>query len=339
MASGLTVAVTGPTGEIGRSVLAELERSDEVQRVLGMARRPFDPAARGWTKTEYRRGDVLDRATVDELVADADVVVHLAFVIFGDDREETQRVNLQGTRNVFEAALAAGTKRLIYTSSVAAYGFADANPDVLTEDVAPSGTDDFYYSAQKAELEGLLHELLDGTGVEAYIFRPCIVGGPDAPALINQVVKTFQVGGRFPLERDLIRMIPGATPVLPDPGMSFQLVHHDDCATLIVAAIEGQGTPGIYNIAGSGTITMKEIARELGWRTVPVPGVAVSATSELVARLGRLLPQDFAWIAVARRSVKMDTAKARREMSWEPRYDTQQVLELTVKGAKAAGIL
>ena len=336
---GLTVAVTGPTGEIGRSVLAGLERSDKVDRVLGMARRPFDPAARGWKKTEYRRGDVLDRASVDELVAEADVVVHLAFIIFGDDREETQRVNLQGSRNVFEAAVAADAKRLVYTSSVAAYGFDKANPDVLTEDVEPSGTDDFYYSAQKAELEGLLHELLDGTEVETYIFRPCIVGGPDAPILINEVVKTFQVGGKYPLERELVRIVPGATPVLPDPGMKFQLVHHDDCASLIVAAIEGQGSPGIYNIAGSGTITMKDIASELGWRTVPLPELAVKATSELVTRLGSLLPQDFAWIAVARRPVTMDTAKARREMGWEPRYDTKQVLTQTVEGAKASGII
>ena len=117
-----------------------------------MARRPFDPAEHGWKRTEYRRGDVLDRASVDELVADADVVVHLAFIIFGG-RDETREINLEGSRNVFEAAVDAGAQRLVYTSSVAAYGFHDDNPDVLTEDVPPRGTRDFYYSAQKAELE------------------------------------------------------------------------------------------------------------------------------------------------------------------------------------------
>src|SRR5918998_251001 len=78
---GLTVAVTGPTGEIGRSAIRALERSDEVQRIVGMARRPFDPAAHGWRKTSYRQGDILDRAAVDRLVRGADVVLHLAFVI------------------------------------------------------------------------------------------------------------------------------------------------------------------------------------------------------------------------------------------------------------------
>src|SRR5512134_3560063 len=92
----LTVAVTGPTGDIGRSVIRALERSPEVGRVLGMARRPFDPAAHGWRRTEYRRGDVLDPGSVEGLVAGADVVVHLAFIIFGR-LEETREVNLRGS--------------------------------------------------------------------------------------------------------------------------------------------------------------------------------------------------------------------------------------------------
>ena len=56
-----------------------------------MARRPFDPAAQGLRKTEYRQGDVLDRAAVDALVAEADVVVHLAFIIMGGHEETRQR--------------------------------------------------------------------------------------------------------------------------------------------------------------------------------------------------------------------------------------------------------
>ena len=121
----LTVAVTGPTGDIGKAFVRALERSRSVGKVLGMARRPFDPEAQGWRKTEYRQGDVLDRKGVDALVAEADVVVHLAFIIFGGP-QETREVNLKGSRNVFEASAASKrTKRLVYASSVAAYGFHD----------------------------------------------------------------------------------------------------------------------------------------------------------------------------------------------------------------------
>ena len=59
----LRIAVTGPTGEIGISTIEALEADPDVERIVGMARRPFDPDARGWSKTEYRQGDILDHAS------------------------------------------------------------------------------------------------------------------------------------------------------------------------------------------------------------------------------------------------------------------------------------
>ena len=169
--AGLTVAVTGPTGEIGQAVVAALERSREVGRVLGMARRAFDPLERGWKKVSYRRGDVLDRGAVADLVRDADVVVHLAFIIMGG-RRESSAVNLEGSRNVFEAAVTAGVERLVYASSVAAYGFDGANPQPLTEDVAARGTTGHDYFAEKAAVEAQLSETLAGGSTAASSFVP-----------------------------------------------------------------------------------------------------------------------------------------------------------------------
>ena len=70
--------------------------------------------------------------------------------------KESRAVNLDGSRNVFEATVAAGAQRLVYASSVAAYGFHRENPQPLTEDVPARGTAAHYYSAQKAEVEALL---------------------------------------------------------------------------------------------------------------------------------------------------------------------------------------
>ena len=76
--SELTVAVTGPTGTFGFGLIPLLQAEDRVARIVGIARRPFDPAAYGWTKLEYRRGDVRDEAALLDAFAGADVVVHLA---------------------------------------------------------------------------------------------------------------------------------------------------------------------------------------------------------------------------------------------------------------------
>jgi UDP-glucose 4-epimerase len=326
--SGLTVAVTGPTGEIGRAVLSALERSTEVERVLGMARRPFDPAAHGQKKVSYRQGDVLDPTAVAELVRDADVVVHLAFLIMGGPRE-TRAVNLEGSRNVFQAAASAGVKRLAYASSVAAYGFHAENPQPLTEEVPARGTASHYYSAQKAEVEATLHEVLDGTSTAAYILRPCIVGGPDAPLLIDSLPYT-QISERLP--GPVLRLLDGVPilkPVLPDPGVSFQLIHHDDVASAMRAAVLGRGTPGIYNLASSGELTVKDLARELGWYSIPVPELAIDVVAEMVGRLG-FLPAQAQWVAAFREPMIMDVAKARRELRWRPKHDALQTLRTTI---------
>src|SRR4051812_50168386 len=127
---GLTVAVTGPTGEIGKPFIRALERSKDVDRIIGMARRPFDPAAHKFRKTEYRQGDVLDRAAVDALVAGADVVVHLAFIVVSASGR-TRDINVEGSRNVFAAAAAAGAKRLLYSPPVAADRLPEAGGGLL----------------------------------------------------------------------------------------------------------------------------------------------------------------------------------------------------------------
>src|SRR4051794_4445338 len=144
MAEGLTVAITGPTGDLGVSIVTALERSRRVKRIVGMARRPFDPAEHRWRKTEYRQGDVQDEASVRDLVKGADVVVHLAFAILSAG-DATRELNVEGSRNVFQAAVKAGTERILYASSVAAYGFHDDNPDWLTEEVPPRGSPEHFY--------------------------------------------------------------------------------------------------------------------------------------------------------------------------------------------------
>jgi UDP-glucose 4-epimerase len=329
---GLTVAITGPTGDIGRALLRALDDAPEVDRVIGMARRPFDPGKFGLEKTEYRQGDVLQRESLDELLEGADVLVHLAFIILGG-REETQRINLEGTRNVFEAATSAGLPRFVYTSSVAAYGFHEENPQPLTEEVVPKGTDDFYYSAQKAELERELHRLVDGSEVDTYVFRPSIVAGGDALMLIRAIMEQLQLGGRLPQVTAFMKSVPFLKPVLPDPGTPFQLVHQDDVAQALVAAITGRGEPGIYNLAGDGTISFGDLASALGWYSVPVPNVAVDVTAELVARVP-FAPAELQWINAARVPVIMDTAKARQKLGWQPAYDTRETLADTVAAAR-----
>jgi UDP-glucose 4-epimerase len=333
----LTVAVTGPTGSIGIALLRALEKDESIGRVIGMARRPFDPSELGLYKTEYRQGDILDRASVEAVVDGADVVVHLAFVIFGTP-DEAHEVNLQGSRNVFEATFEAKAKRLVYTSSVAAYGYHEDNPELLTEDVPARGTPEHYYSAHKADLEKMLENIGRNYDTEVYVFRPCIVAGPTALDLVERI-PYVQLSERIPDPvKKLVGTIPLLRPVIPDPGIPVQLVHEDDVASALTLAIRGEGEPGAYNLAGEGDLSIADIAHSLGWYSIPIPELAVDATARIVSRLP-MLPASASWVHALRAPVLMDCTKARVHLGWKPEKDAMETLAETIQAARARGLV
>ena len=322
-ASGPTVVVTGATGEIGKPFVRALELTPEVGRVLAMARRPFDPGQLGWNKTEYRQGDILDRAAVDELVGEADVVVHLAFIVV-KATAGSYDINIEGSRNVFEATVAASVPRLIYTSSLAAYGYHN-HEGPLTEDMPTRGTERHAYSHQKAAVERVLHEALAGSTTDAYVFRPCVVAGPEAPALLD-LLPYLRLEHKLPaVVLRALGAVPGLKPVLPDHGVPFQLVHHDDVATALVAGVLGRGSPGVYNLAGAGAVRWSDVATELDWYTVPIPKQGIDVTANIVGRIP-FLAVEAGWLEAMRVPMLMDCTRARQELGWQPAYDGRETL-------------
>jgi UDP-glucose 4-epimerase len=326
---GLTVAVTGPTGDLGIALVDALEKSRQVKKIVGMARREFDPRDQGWKKTEYRQGDVQDKKSVRDAVKGADVVVHLAFAILSAS-DATRAINIDGSRNVFDAAVEAGAERIAYASSVAAYGFHADNPDWLTEDVEPRGTPEHFYSQQKAEVEGVLAQaLLKTTKTHAWVFRPCIVAGPQAQTLLEEI-PYFRLGEALPDRvAALVSSMPILKPVLPDPGTPFQLVHEDDVASAFIAGIHGRGAPGPYNLAGNGTLSMSDLADELGWYSIPLPRQAVGVTADVIARMPNL-PAIVAWIHSVRKPVLLKTDRAKKELGWKPEHTSKATLKALV---------
>ena len=335
---GLTVTVTGPTGDLGVAIVSALERSRRVKRVVGMARRPFEPDVVGWKKTEYRQGDVQDPASVRDAVKGADVVVHLAFAILSAS-DATHSINVEGSRTVFEEAAKAGAERICYASSVAAYGFHQENPDWLTEDIEPRGTPEHHYSAQKAEVESVLAQvLLRRTKTAAYVFRPCIVAGPRAQTLLEEIPYVRLSEAMPDAVVRLLGLMPMLRPVIPDPGTRFQLVHEDDVASAFVAGVAGKGAPGPYNLAGGGTLKMGDLAAALGWYTIPVPELAVEATAEVITRIP-ISPPQLAWIHSVRKEVLMKTDRARKELGWKPKYTGRRTLTELVAAHRAEEVM
>jgi UDP-glucose 4-epimerase len=175
---------------------------------------------------------------------------------------------------------------------------------------------------------------VSGTSTATYVFRPCIVGGPDSPALVDQL-PFVRASAALPAQvRRLLDALPTPAPVLPDFGVPLQLVHADDVAQALVAAVMGRGEPGIYNLAATGEISLSDLAREMGWNSVRLPKSAVDLTGALVEKVP-FTPAGMEWIQALRVPVVMDTTRARRELNWQPSYDAMETLRQTVAGARA----
>src|SRR5918912_126691 len=280
----LTVAVTGPTGTFGFGLMPLLQSDKRIARIIGIARRPFDPAEHGWTKMEYRQGDVRDPEALEQAFAGADVVVHLAFMITGNaDRATIRAINVDGTLNAFRAAAAAGAKRFVYASSVAAYGFHADNPVGMDEDWPVRPAAHLFYAQEKAEIEGHLTEQAAAhPELELYLLRPPIVLGRHAMGAKDLVPGPLGRLGR--LVDGGLRRVPLPLPLLA-PDLPLQFIHEDDVGQALLLCILGDGPPGAYNIAADGVLSGTDIARELGLAPISIPARVLHRAAGAAASL------------------------------------------------------
>jgi nucleoside-diphosphate-sugar epimerase len=328
----LAVAVTGPTGTFGFGLMPLLESEPRVGRVVGIARRPFDPLEHGWTKMEYRRGDVRDPDALRDAFEGADAVVHLAFMITGTASAEAIRaINIEGTLHAFRAARDAGAKRFVYASSVAAYGFHPDNPIGMTEDWPTRPAARLFYAREKAELEQLLEEEVSTTSEPSlYLLRPPIVLGPHAVGAKEAVPRPVaRVGSRL---LDLVNRLPIPVPMLA-ADVKLQFIHEADVGQALLKCVLGEGPPGAYNIAADGVLTATDVVRELGLSPIPIPARVVHRAARAAASLPLppLVSPATGWVEVLSHPAIMDTTKARDELGWQPHYTAVQALRETVR--------
>jgi nucleoside-diphosphate-sugar epimerase len=116
---------------------------------------------------------------------------------------------------------------------------------------------------------------------------------------------------------------------LPTPDMQLQLIHEDDVGQALHLCALGAGPPGAYNIAGDGLVTVADVVRELGLRPLPIPGRLVQAGARALSQLPSPAPA-LEWVEAASHPAIMDTAKARAELGWTPRYTALEALRSTL---------
>jgi UDP-glucose 4-epimerase len=309
----MRVVVTGATGNVGTSVLAALGREPGVDEIVGLARRIPQLAL---PKVTWCEADVTS-SPLRPIFEGADAVVHLAWAIQpSHDEAAMERVNVDGSARVFGAAAEAGVGALVYASSVGTYSPGPKDEPVdeswPTEGIATSA-----YSRHKVRVERLLDELAAGSRMRVVRLRPGLIFKRDAASEIRR----FFIGPLLP--NMLVR--PRLIPFVPDtPRLVFQAVHADDVGEAYRQAVV-RPVEGAFNIAAEPTIGPDQLASLLHARKVPVPAGLLRGAASLTWR-AHLQPADAGWIDLALGVPVMDTARARRELDWEPRTSSLEAL-------------
>jgi nucleoside-diphosphate-sugar epimerase len=249
---------------------------------------------------------------------------------------------VEGTLNAFRAAAAAGARRFVYASSVAAYGFHSDNPVGMTEEWPVRPAARLFYAKEKAELEHLLRaeaatldvprpDAAASAGPALYLLRPPLVLGPHAVG-----AKDLLPGPLAPLGRKLATLAAravraGRVPRLPVllPSMPFQCVHEDDLGDALLRCVVAAGPPGAYNVAADGILTSADVAREFGLLPLPLPAKPMQLAARAAATLP-FLPPAAQWIEAASHPAIMDTTRAKSELGWAPRYTALESLRDTL---------
>ncbi|GGL84534.1 UDP-glucose 4-epimerase [Pseudooceanicola nanhaiensis] len=249
---------------VGRALVAEMQGTDIV--ATDLARGPLPDIVR------FRTVDVTGKDPARVIGAEApEVVVHLASIVTpppGMAREAAFAVDVTGTRNVLEACLKHGVRRLVVTSSGAAYGYHADNPVPLRESDPCRGNPEFAYADHKRQVEEMLAEArAEHPGLEQVVLRVGTVLGAGTE---NQITALFH--------RKALLAVRGAE-------SPFVFIWTKDLARILRRAAT-DGPPGIYNVAGSGTLSVEEIAVRLGKPVRRVPPWALKAALGLARPLG-----------------------------------------------------
>ena len=248
----MKVLLTGISGIAGRLVARKLLETGH--EVLGIDKRSWPNAPEG---IEMHRVDIRKRGAEEVFRHEKpDAVIHMATVTHLNQRSEDRyKINLQGTRAVFEHSHTYGVKQVVFIGRHTFYGASADSPLYPTEDAPPQSVNTF------PELSDLVAaDLYAGSALWRHpeictsILRLCYTLGPAGHGTLAGFLK----GRRVP------------TPLGFDP--LFQFLHEDDMATAIVLGLDKK-LKGVYNVAGPRPVPLSVLIRESGRQVIPVPEV------------------------------------------------------------------
>jgi UDP-glucose 4-epimerase len=318
----MRIVVIGATGNVGTSVVQALAADPDVEEIVGLARRlprDWNPPRTRWVSADVERDDLVP------IFEGADAVIHLAWLIQPSrDAAELERVNVAGSRKVFEAAAQAGVGALVYASSIGVYS-PGPKDDPVDETWPRDGVPSSFYSRHKAASERIL-DVVEAAHPELRVvrLRPALIFKREAAPEIRRLFAGPFLPGRL--------LHPRLIPILPLPRrLVVQCVHSEDVGEAYRLAATNPDARGAYNIAADPILSRETLGRALGAKVVDIPARALRVAADVSWR-ARLQPSPPGWVDMGLSVPVMDTTRARQELGWTPRYTAVEALHELLDG-------
>jgi nucleoside-diphosphate-sugar epimerase len=298
----MKVAVTGGSGQLGTLVLERLLADAAVSQVVSLDVRPpllVDP------KLHAVHADVRD-LDFERHLARCDALVHLAFVVTKHaSAEAAQAINVGGSQNVFEAAARAGVRRIVYSSSIAAYGVVEGHPNPIVESTPRQRQPGFTYAMTKFDVE---------EGLDAFErAHPDVSVARLRPSILVGAVMDHPLG------------VAMRRRVMPDTkDAPLPIVWDEDVADAVVLALAA-AAHGAFNISSDAARTGKQLAEATGMKVLPSNLAARRVLAEGVdalIRVGLWSGFDPKWIDQSNVAMHITSERAKRELGWHPKHAT-----------------
>ncbi len=302
---GQVVLVTGVAGDLGRRFAAQLSRSPEIDRVIGV---DVVPPRGDLGKADFVRADIRNPVIAKVIVRErVDTVVHTsvaATAAAAGGSTSMKELNVIGTMQLLAACQQApDVRKLVVKSSAAVYGASNRDPAMFTEGM----------NAKRLPSSGFAKDI---TEVESYT-RGFARRRPDVAVTTLRIANvigpqmTTAMTGYFRLP--VIPTVLGFNPRL-------QFVHEQDALDVLEHATVTE-VKGTYNVAGDGVLTLSQAVRRLGRPSLPLPGFAVPAFGSAIrqTRVADFSPQAVAFLTFGR---GLDTTRMRQMLGFEPKYTT-----------------
>lgn len=304
----MRVVVTGASGDFGTAILRRLVVEPWVRSIVAVARSPL--------RVIDSRIEVvaLDLASdpVEPVVADADVVIHCAFVVEEPrDKSVARRVNVDGSARLLRAADAAGVSVCVMTSSVNAYG-PRGGPEVIDETAPIGAGPEHYYLHHKALMEEDIRRWRLGSEgrMAVAVLRPTFIVGPD-------------------MDNSGLQSMRAKIVAYPTPSRSYyQFLHQDDLVEAYIRVIRDR-VDGEFNVGAEDAVTVADLCRWNRALCIPLP----LRLAEKLADLGywlRVLPYSSHWVTPGE---PVTTSRRLREATgWLPSRTSESAARFMLAG-------